>query len=289
MSKTIKFTKMHGLGNDFMLIETMTQNLHLTPERIKAWANRKTGIGFDQLLLLSPLKAHPAAFNYRIFNADGNEVEQCGNGARCVGRFLYDNNFVKDTTFKINCLAGDLELRVSDDNQVTVNMGPPKFLLEEIPLLTNGDIKNSPHLHSIEKNIGTLSFSGVDNTFVAISMGNPHCVLPVSDIGLAPVQTLGAHLNQHPQFPEGVNVGFMQIIDKQSIKLRVFERGAGETAACGSGACAAAVAGQLLDLLSPAVTVHLNNGDLFIEWHGNGKPVFMTGPAAYVFEGFAPY
>ncbi len=285
MSQSIKFTKMHGLGNDFMIIETMTQAANVTPALIKTWSNRKTGIGFDQLLLLAPFEKGDAEFSYRIYNADGNEVEQCGNGARCIAHFLFDKGFVKQPTVKVNCLAGDLQLSIKDESLVTVNMGPPRFSLEDIPFMINGDIKNSPRLHNVEKNIGTIVFSDRENTFVTLSMGNPHCVLTVSDLESAPVQTLGAQLNQHPQFPEGVNVGFMQVINKQHIKLRVYERGAGETAACGSGACAAAVAGQLLDLLSPEITVQLGNGDLFIEWQGDGEPVYMTGPTATVFEG----
>jgi diaminopimelate epimerase len=271
----IKFSKMHGLGNDFVVIDAINQPVALSAEQIRFIANRNFGIGCDQLLLVEkPISAN-ADFKYRIFNADGSEVAQCGNGARCFARFVTEHNLIDNTEITVDTDAGQLILRLTEHGLVTVNMGVPRHAPEQIPLAVPDE----------SKRYSVITQTAGEVEFAALSMGNPHAVLQVNDVITAPVANLGAELESHPLFPQRVNVGFMQVINRQRIKLRVYERGAAETLACGSGACAAVVAGIELGMLDSLVVVELPGGELIIEWAGRGSPVFMTGPAVSVFEG----
>ena len=270
----IHFTKMHGLGNDFVVIDAINQTIQLSPEQIRFIADRHFGVGFDQLLLVEKPISDTADFKYRIFNADGSEVSQCGNGARCFARFVADKKLTDKTEIRVDTNAGQLVLCLNEDGLVTVNMGIPRHHPSEIPLL----IAPETLLYSLEIN-------GQDYQFGAVSMGNPHAVLIVEDIANAPVAELGKQLESHPVVPERANIGFMQIINRQHIKLRVYERGAAETLACGSGACAAVVIGIEQNLLDNTVLVELAGGNLNINWAGRGSPVWMTGAAVAVFEG----
>ena len=270
----IRFTKMHGLGNDFMVIDGINQSIQLTPDLVAGWADRHFGIGFDQLLLVETAQSENALFKYRIFNADGHEVAQCGNGARCFARFVRAKGLTDEAIIPVETNNGLLQLKVIDDERVEVNMGIPVFEPERIPLKRN---QRAPQ-YSIE-------LSGQSLVFSALSIGNPHAVLVVDNIDTAEVETIGPELESHPDFPERVNVGFMQIIDRNHFRLRVFERGSGETMACGSGACAAMVAGQKLGLLEQQVVASLRGGDLTLDWQGEGKPVMMIGSTAMVYEG----
>jgi diaminopimelate epimerase len=270
----IKFTKMHGLGNDFVVIDAVNQDVSLTEQQIRNIADRHFGVGCDQLLLVEKPVKQNADFKYRIFNADGSEVAQCGNGARCFAQFVRDKGLCNKDEIIVDTDAGQLLLRLDAEGMVTVNMGEPKHSPEQIPLLW-------PQ----EQTIYSASVAGNQVHFVAVSMGNPHAVLQVDNISSAPVEAVGAALERHSLFPARVNVGFMQIIDRQQINLRVYERGAAETLACGSGACAAVVAGIELGRLDKKVWVRLPGGELQIEWEGRGHPVLMTGPAVSVFEG----
>ena len=238
-------------------------------------ANRHTGIGFDQLLVVEKTNQLNADFKYRIFNADGSEVGQCGNGARCFARFVRDKKLTDKDEIVVETKSGQLVLSFTSDDLITVNMGVPRHLPAEIPLMENQEAR-----------FYTVKVNGIEKAFGAVSMGNPHAVLQVNDIKMAPVETIGAELESHAIFPERANIGFMQVVDKKSIKLRVYERGAGETQACGSGACAAVVIGIEQNLLSDTVEVELPGGNLNISWAGRGEPVFMTGAAVSVFEGF---
>jgi diaminopimelate epimerase len=269
----IHFTKMHGLGNDFVVIDAQTQAINLSPEQIRFMANRNFGIGFDQLLLVEKPVSSNADFKYRIFNADGSEVSQCGNGARCFARFVRDKKLSDKDEIRVDTNAGQL-LLCFDGELITVNMGVPRHQPSEIPLLA----KQQALLYDVEIN-------GQSYQFGAVSMGNPHAVLQVADIQSAPVAELGKALESHPLFPERANIGFMQIINRQTVKLRVYERGAAETLACGSGACAAVVTGIEQNLLDNTVDVELAGGRLKINWAGSGSPVWMTGAAVTVFEG----
>ncbi len=270
----IQFTKMHGLGNDFMVIDAVNQTISLTGEQIRFLADRHFGIGFDQLLLVEKATSDNADFRYGIFNADGGQVAQCGNGARCFARFVRDKGLNNNNEIRVDTDSGQLILRFTTDNLITVDMGIPKHKPLEIPLLAEQENK----YYSAEVN-------GIEKAFGAVSLGNPHAVLEVIDIHTAPVLELGSELENHPIFPDRANIGFMQILDKQHIKLRVFERGAGETLACGSGACAAVVIGIEQHLLGNQVTVELPGGQLDVNWEGRNHPVFMTGPAVSVFDG----
>ncbi len=270
----INFTKMHGLGNDFVVIDAINQSIHLAPEQIRKWADRHFGVGFDQLLLVEKPVSENADFKYRIFNADGSEVSQCGNGARCFARFVRDKGLTPKDEIRVDTDAGQLVLRCDAAGLITVNMGIPQHLPNRIPLLMSEEAK----LYRAEVN-------GVPVEFAAVSMGNPHAVIRVEDVRHAPVETIGAQLERHPLFPQRVNVGFMQVLSRREIHLRVYERGAAETLACGSGACAAVVAGIEQNLLDNKVGVSLPGGHLMIEWAGRGYPVFMSGPAVSVFEG----
>jgi diaminopimelate epimerase len=270
----INFTKMHGLGNDFVIINAMVEKLSLTPEKIRALANRNFGIGYDQLLVVEPPVTKTADFKYRIFNADGGEVFQCGNGARCFARFVYDKNLSDKDEITVDTGAGQLLLHLDKAGLVTVNMGIPRHAPKEIPLQAKKEMR-----------FYSINVDGIERAVGAVSMGNPHAVMQVNDIKSAPVAELGAALESHPFFPKRANIGFMQVIDRQHIKLRVYERGAAETLACGSGACAAVVIGIERNLLDRHVNVSLLGGELLINWQGRGQAVFMTGPAVSVFEG----
>lgn len=270
----IKFTKMHGLGNDFVVIDAISQAIALNPEQIRFIANRHFGVGCDQLLLVEKPVSDNADFKYRIFNADGSEVAQCGNGARCFARFVRDKNLSSKDEIRVDTDAGQLVLSLNADGLVTVNMGIPRHFPAQIPLQAE-----------VEAQRYHLSIDNRDVSFGAVSMGNPHAVLTVEEVKTAPVNELGAILESHPVFPQRANIGFMQVLDRHTINLRVFERGAGETQACGSGACAAVVVGIEQGLLDQNVTVNLPGGYLNIHWRGRGEPVFMTGPAVCVFEG----
>jgi diaminopimelate epimerase len=271
----INFTKMHGLGNDFVVIDAINQRINLTSKQIRFMADRHFGIGFDQLLLVEKPASDNADFKYRIFNADGGEISQCGNGARCFARFVRDKKLSDKDEICVDTGSGQLLLRFDQSGLITVNMGIPKHKPAEIPLLAEQDPN---HLY-------TVFVDGIETTFGAVSMGNPHAVIQVNDVKTAPVADLGRALESHPAFPERANIGFMQVIDRNHIKLRVYERGTSETLACGSGACAAAVIGIGQNLLNHEVCVELPGGALKISWSGQGEPVFMTGPALSVFDG----
>lgn len=270
----INFTKMHGLGNDFVVIDAINQNVDLKAEQIRQLSDRHFGIGFDQLLLVEKPVSANADFKYRIFNADGSEVAQCGNGARCFARFVRDKQLTDKDEIRVDTNSGQLLLHLDEDDLVTVNMGVPRHAPDEIPMLVEEESKYY-----------TVAVNDTERAFGAVSMGNPHAVLQVNEVKTAPVAELGSELERHPVFPERANIGFMQVIDRQHIKLRVFERGAGETLACGSGACAAVVIGIEHHLLDHEVFVELPGGELKISWSGRGEPVFMTGPAVTVFNG----
>ncbi|MAK92188.1 MAG: diaminopimelate epimerase [Oceanospirillaceae bacterium] len=270
----LKFSKMHGLGNDFMVIDLVTQAGHIRPDRVRELADRNFGVGFDQLLIVEQPSRADVDFRYRIFNADGSEVENCGNGARCFARFVYDQRLTGKRDIRVETASGLMELHLTDDRQVVVDMGNPVLDPKLIPFEA---AEFSPEYTVQIEGIGEVKLG-------AVSMGNPHAVLRVDDIDTAPVESWGPLIEPHPVFPRKVNVGFMQVIDEHNIRLRVFERGAGETLACGTGACAAVVSGQLRGWLKPGVNVRLPGGDLFIEWDGESS-VKMTGPAETVFEG----
>lgn len=270
----LHFSKMHGLGNDFVVIDSVTQNIFLSPEKVKALADRNFGIGFDQLLIVEPPYDPDQDFHYRIFNADGSEVTQCGNGARCFARFVKLKGLTNRNKIQVSTKAGKMTLYIEKDDQVTVNMGVPDFKPEAVPLQANKQEKT--YLLRIQEQ--TVFFG-------AVSMGNPHCVVEVDDVETADVHGLGPQLATHERFSEGVNAGFMQIVSRNSIKLRVFERGVGETLACGSGACAAVAIGQIQGKLDNDVSVELPGGTLRIRWKGKDNALKMTGPAVHVFDG----
>jgi diaminopimelate epimerase len=264
----LEFSKMHGLGNDFVVIDAINQAFTPSAEQVRRLADRHRGIGCDQVLLVERPGNGPADFRYRIFNADGGEVSQCGNGARCFMRFVHDAGLSNKRELHVGTASGLLLLALEDDGQVTVNMGVPRLEPREIPF-------DAPSRALDREQI----------EIAALSMGNPHAVTLVRDVEATPVERLGPLIGHHTRFPQGVNAGFMQIIDMEHIRLRVYERGAGETLACGSGACAAVVAGRLWDQLTARVNVTLRGGDLVVSWAGRGKPVYMTGSATYVFRG----
>ncbi len=270
----IRFSKMHGLGNDFMVIDAVTQKVFLNSKIISKLSDRHFGIGFDQLLIVEPPFDPDMDFHYRIFNADGGEVQQCGNGARCFARFVRLKGLTNKRSIAVSTMSGKIVLNVDDNEYITVNMGEPEFTPAKIPFRAQKSEKTYI-LQAADQNI----FCGT------VSMGNPHCVLEVPDVKKAPVEKLGPILEAHERFPERVNVGFMQIVSRNEINLRVFERGAGETLACGTGACAACVIGINQGKLDNRVLVHLPGGDLNIKWEGIGFPVMMKGPAEHVFDG----
>ncbi|AGH47350.1 diaminopimelate epimerase [Paraglaciecola psychrophila] len=271
----IQFSKMHGLGNDFVVIDNVTQNVFFSKEKIQQLSDRNFGIGFDQLLMVEPPYDPDQDFHYRIFNADGSEVSQCGNGARCFARFVKMKGLTNRNKIVVSTKAGRMVLYLEKDGQVTVNMGVPEFEPSLVPI-------------KAQKREKTYIIRAQEHTFFcgAVSMGNPHCVLLVDDVETADVETMGPLLEKHERFSEGANVGFMQIINHSHIKLRVFERGAGETLACGSGACAAVAVGQLQNRLSKDVRVDLRGGSLKIRWQGGDNVLKMTGAAEHVFDGY---
>jgi diaminopimelate epimerase len=270
----LKFSKMHGLGNDFIVIDAINQKVDLSKEQIRHMADRRFGIGCDQLLLVEESDHADSEFRYRIFNANGHEAEQCGNGARCFARFVRSKGMTDARRIPVHTRAGLIELIVEDDGNVTVDMGAPRLDPADIPFEATAA---APRY--------ALSVQGETYEISVVSMGNPHAVMEVPHIDSAPVAKLGPAIESHPRFPRHVNVGFMEVIDRTRIRLRVFERGAGETLACGSGACAAVVAGRSLGLLDETVTTELRGGDLVVSWAGDDQPVLMTGPATFVFEG----
>ncbi|KAF0202361.1 MAG: diaminopimelate [Gallionellaceae bacterium] len=270
----LKFTKMHGAGNDFVVLDGVHQHLHLTPEQLRLLADRHFGVGCDQILLVEKAQNPDVDFRYRIFNADGGEVEQCGNGARCFVRYVHDHKLTSKREILVETQSGVISPRLTDDGRVTVNMGSPIIDPARIPFVSDND---DP--------VQTLDVAGTIIEISAVSMGNPHAVQLVADVETAPVDTQGPLIERHTRFPKRVNAGFMQIVDRSHIKLRVFERGAGETLSCGTGACAAVVAGIRRGLLDETVHVATHGGTLTISWAGGQTPVLMTGPAISVFEG----
>ncbi|KGY11024.1 diaminopimelate epimerase [Vibrio tubiashii] len=268
------FSKMHGLGNDFMVVDCITQNIFFSPELIRRLADRHTGVGFDQLLVVEAPYDPETDFHYRIFNADGSEVEQCGNGARCFARFVRMKGLTNKYSISVSTKKGKMVLNMEEDDQVTVNMGVPEFEPNKIPFKA----KQTEKTYILRADDKTL-FCG------AVSMGNPHVVTVVDDVATADVDNLGPLLESHERFPERVNAGFMQVLNRREVNLRVYERGAGETQACGSGACGAVAVGIVQGLLDDKVVVNLPGGSLKIAWQGPGKPLYMTGPATHVFDG----
>ena len=270
----LEFTKMHGLGNDFLVLDLISQRAFLDTMTIQRLADRHFGIGFDQLLIVEPPDMPNVDFKYRIFNADGSEVEQCGNGVRCFARFVHERKLTSKTKMKVQTKAGIVEPELGQNGWVRVNMGYPKFLPQEIPFLA----EEPENLYDIRLP------DGEQLTIDIVNMGNPHAVTIVPDVIQADVARLGPQLESHERFPARVNAGFMQIIDEKHARLRVFERGVGETLACGTGACAAAVSGMRRGLLANLVEIELAGGKLQIEWR-EGDVVWMTGPTANVYEG----
>ncbi len=269
----LKFTKMHGAGNDFVVIDAISQTVALTAEQIRLIADRHFGVGCDQLLLVERPYRDDADFRYRIFNADGGEVEQCGNGARCFVRFVHHYGLTQKHEIRVETAAGIIVPRLEEDGRVGVNMGTPRFEPADVPF-------DAPQYAPVYP----LDINGLVLRVSALSMGNPHAVQIVDNVDTAPVAEQGALIESHPRFPRRVNAGFMQIVDSAHIRLRVYERGSGETLSCGTGACAAAVAGIRLGLLQPQVEVATRGGLLNVTWNGNESPVWLTGPTAIVFE-----
>jgi len=270
----LKFTKMHGAGNDFVVVDLISQRQKLRPQDVRLLADRHFGVGCDQVLVVEAPSQPNVDFRYRIYNADGNEVEQCGNGARCFARFVREKKLTAKRLITVETAGGIIELRVRNRQDVEVNMGIPRLEPAEIPFRT-------PHLaasYPLQLNDSPVEIG-------AISMGNPHAVVRVDDVATADVPDLGPQIASHDDFPQGTNAGFMQVVSTQAIKLRVFERGVGETLACGTGACAAVVYGISRGWLQDSVTVELPGGKLCISWAGPDQPVIMTGPTAVVFEG----
>jgi diaminopimelate epimerase len=269
----IRFTKMHGLGNDFVVLDAINQAFVPTPAQARWLADRHFGVGCDQILIVEKPGTPGVDFRYRIFNADGGEVEQCGNGARCFVRFVHEQGLTQAREIRVETKSGIIAPRLEADGQVTVDMGAPRFAPAEIPFTSDTDTAVQP-----------LDVDGKTVEISAVSMGNPHAVQVVADIDTAPVTGQGPRIESHPRFPRRVNAGFMQVVDRHAIRLRVYERGAGETLACGTGACAAVVAGIRRGLLDSPVRVTTRGGDLSIAWAGSNEPVMMTGPATTVFS-----
>ena len=269
----LKFTKMHGLGNDFVVIDGVNQSVLLSPEQIRLLADRHFGVGCDQVLLIGTASGD-ADFRYRIFNPDGGEVEQCGNGARCFVRYVHDYGMTSKDEIRVETLGGLIIPRLESNGEVTVNMGVPRFEPEDIPFLAVKRALTYP----LDIGSGEIEIS-------VVSMGNPHAVQLVADVDHAPVPMEGPLIESHPRFPRRVNAGYMQILDHRHIRLRVYERAAGETLACGTGACAAVVTGIQRGLLNSSVEVSLRGGKLLVSWAGEAQPVWMTGPAETVFDG----
>ena len=270
----LAFTKMEGAGNDFVVVDATRTPFVLTPAQIRRLADRRLGVGCDQVLVVEPAPSADVDFGYRIFNADGGEVEQCGNGARCFVVFVHEKGLTRKREIRVQTRAGVIVPHRLDDGDVAVDMGPPRFAPNDVPFVGGSG-----------RETDTLDVDGRMLTISALSMGNPHAVQVVDDVDTAPVTTQGAAIERHPRFPSRVNAGYMQVIDRGTIALRVYERGAGETLACGTGACAAVVAGIRRGLLDGEVRVHTRGGTLSIRWDGDGAPVWLTGPATIVFDG----
>ncbi len=269
-----RFAKMHGLGNDFVIFDSVNQNVQLSTEQLRWIADRRLGVGCDQILVIKSSQENDIDFNYQIYNSNGEEVEQCGNGARCIGKFISQNGLSDKSSINIKTISGVYHINLRDDGLVTVDMGPAVFEPQQIPF----SVAHQATSYMLE-------VEGQKIEIGAVSMGNPHAVLQVEDIDQAPVSTLGPLIETHSMFPNKANVGFMQILDRAHIALRVFERGVGETSACGTGACAAVAVGQTQSLLEEKVTVQLPGGNLHIECSESAVPVYMTGPAELSFEG----
>ena len=270
----LRFTKMHGLGNDFVVIDATRAPVDLTPARVKAIADRHFGVGCDQLLVVEPASRADVDFRYRIFNADGGEVEQCGNGARCFVRFVHDKGLTAKAEIRVETRSGIIAPRLRADGLVTVDMGVPELAPAKVPFVSDSDAVVQP-----------LQVGDATVAITAVSMGNPHAVQVVADVDAAPVAEQGPLIESHRRFPQRVNAGFMQVVDRHAIALRVYERGAGETLACGTGACAAVAVGIARGLLDSPVRVTTRGGELSIAWEGQGTPVLMSGPAVTVFTG----
>jgi diaminopimelate epimerase len=271
---TLAFTKMHGLGNDFVVVDATREPFTLSPVQVRALADRRFGVGCDQVLVVENPTRDDVDFRYRIFNADGGEVEQCGNGARCFVKFVRHRGLTAKREIRVETAGGIIAPKLEDDGEVSVDMGVPRFAAAEVPFTGgSGGVTD------------LLDLDGRALSISALSMGNPHAVQVVDDVDRAPVATEGPRIEHHPRFPRRVNAGYMQVIDRATIRLRVWERGAGETLACGTGACAAVVAGIRRGLLDESVRVQVRGGALTVAWRGAGKPVTMTGAAATVFDG----
>lgn len=270
----LPFTKMQGSGNDFVVFDAVKRSISFTPDQIRSLSDRRLGIGCDQVLLVEPATENRFDFRFRIFNADGGEVEQCGNGARCVARFVREKGLTDKDEIVVDTRGGPVFVRFQAGGEIAVNMGVPRFNPAEVPF-------TAPH----RANVYALDVGGQILEIGVVSVGNPHAVQIVSDVDAAPVATLGPAIERHLRFPQRVNAGFMQVIDRNHIRLRVYERGAGETPACGSGACAAVVSGRVRGVLEERVEVSLPGGKLQVCFAGEGEPVWMTGPAEFVFEG----
>jgi diaminopimelate epimerase len=277
----LRFTKMQGSGNDFVMLDGVTQQLELTAGQLQRLADRRFGIGADQILLVERPQQPGADFRYRIFNADGGEVEQCGNGARCFVRFVHDRGLTHKRAIRVETLGGLIEPRLEDDGRVTVDMGMPEFEPTRVPFDAEG---LTPRAEGRDR-LWTLAIHGRAIDFSVLSMGNPHAVQIVDDVEQAPVAKDGPAIEHHARFPRRVNAGFMQVVDRHAVRLRVWERGVGETLACGTGACAAAVAGILRRALDSPVAVHTRGGELLIRWQAASDAVLLTGPAETVYEG----
>ena len=271
----ISFAKMHGLGNDFMVVDGVSQQVYFTEGQVRKLADRHRGVGFDQLLLIEPPQQPDVDFHYRIFNANGKEVEQCGNGARCLARFVRSMGLTWKHKIRVSTMRGLMNLQILRNGLVSVDMGIPQLDPDSIPLR-----------YAQQELRYTVNLDGMSYEFGAVSMGNPHCVITVDDVELAEVDRIGGALTQHNLFPEGANIGFMQKIANDEVRLRVFERGVGETQACGTGACAAAVIARLQHNMNQKIRVFLPGGHLHIDWPGEGESLKMMGPAELVYQGY---
>lgn len=277
----LKFTKMHGAGNDVVVIDAINQHINFTPAQWRFIADRRFGIGADQILVVERPVQPDVDFRYRIYNADGGEVEQCGNGSRAFVQFVIEKGLTDKTSIRVETMSGIIEPRMEADGKITVNMGAPVLEPSRVPFLSESLTAS----HQGDDSLWPLEINGKQAWISALSMGNPHAVQVVASVDDYPVQVDGPLIENHPRFPKRVNAGFMQILDRRHIRLRVFERGAGETLACGTGACAAAVTGIHRGLLDSPVRVSMRGGELSIAWKGEGHPVFLSGPAVTVFEG----
>ena len=277
----LRFTKMHGAGNDFVVIDAINQSVNLTSDQWRAIADRRFGIGADQVLVVEKPTMPGVDFRYRIFNADGSEVEQCGNGARAFVKFVVEKGLTEHREIRVETMSGIIQPRLEDDGRISVNMGAPIFEPERVPFDATG-LDSKKHQAAI---LWPLTIGNTLRDFAVLSMGNPHAVQRVDNVDTAPVSEEGPLIENHARFPRRVNAGFMQVMDRQHIRLRVFERGAGETLSCGTGACAAVIAGIQLGLLDSPVAVSTRGGNLSIAWDGGQTPVMLTGPAVSIFEG----